>query len=232
MARILILGGYGLTGRLLARHLLEQSDVEIVLASRHLWKAQTYADELNREFIGRHVFALYADAAVGPSLHEALQDVDLLLVAAPATQHAETVIHAALESGVDYLDVQISARKLALLKSLAPQIERAGRCFITEAGFHPGLPAAMVRYAASHLDRMESAITAGYLNMGPTLPYTEAVDELMEFFKDFQGQVYKNGQWTKSGMHDIDIRKVAFGGAVGVRRCFSMFFEELRPLPA
>ncbi|MDD5170118.1 MAG: hypothetical protein PHN75_14965, partial [Syntrophales bacterium] len=81
-------------------------------------------------------------------------------------------------------------------------------------------------------DRMESAITTGYLNMGPTLPYTEAVDELMEFFKDFQGQVYKNGQWTKSGMRDIDIRKVDFGGAVGVRRCFSMFFEELRPLPA
>jgi saccharopine dehydrogenase (NAD+, L-lysine-forming) len=87
--------------------------------------------------------------------------------------------------------------KFALLR-FAGEIEQAGRSFITEAGFHPGLPSALVRYAATQLDTIENAITAGYLNMGKALPYTEAVDELIESFKDYQGQVYKNGQWTKS----------------------------------
>ncbi len=175
------------------------------------------------------VSAVRADAADGQSLREALHGTDLLLVAAPTTKHADTVIRTAIESGADYLDIQLDARKFALLKSLAPEIERAGRCFITEAGFHPGLPAAMVRYAASHLDRLDTAITAGYLNMGRSLPYSEAVDELMEEFRNYQAQVFKDGQWTKPGSYDI--RRIDFGETIGIRKCFSMFFEELRPLP-
>ena len=130
---------------------------------------------------------------------------------------------------MDYLDVQLDIGKLKVLQSLAPQIEQAGLCFITEAGFHPGLPAAMVRAAAARLDRLDSAVTAAYLNMGQSLPYTEAVDELMELFQNYQAQVFKNGAWTKSSSYEM--RKVDFGGEIGVRSCFSMFLEEMRPLP-
>jgi hypothetical protein len=87
----------------------------------------------------------------------------------------------------------------------------------------------MVRYAASRLDRLDGAVTAGYLNMGQGLPYTEAVDELMEVFKSYQAQVYKNGKWSKTGSYEM--RKVDFGSGIGVRNCYSMFFEELRALP-
>ncbi|MDI6808671.1 MAG: saccharopine dehydrogenase NADP-binding domain-containing protein [Candidatus Eisenbacteria bacterium] len=229
MATILILGGCGFTGKLLARHLLEQSGARIVLAGRSLEKAQAYADQLNAQFKGERVSPVRVDAANAANVREALRGMDLLLVAAPTTQYAEVVVRAALESGVDYLDVQLGAQKLALLKSLAPDIERANRCFITEAGFHPGLPAAMVRYAALQLDRMDSALTACYLNMGHALPYSEAVDELMEVFRNYQAQVFKNGRWTKTG--SFSSSRVNFGGAIGVRRCYSMFFEELRPLP-
>jgi saccharopine dehydrogenase (NAD+, L-lysine-forming) len=99
---------------------------------------------------------------------------------------------------------------------------------VTEAGYHPGLPSAMVRYAASKLDRIESARVAGYLNMGK-LEYTEAVDELMEGFIHDQAQVYKNGAWTKPGSWDM--RKFDFGAEIGPKTCYSMFFEELRCLP-
>jgi saccharopine dehydrogenase-like NADP-dependent oxidoreductase len=231
MAKILILGGYGMTGKLLARHLLEESDAEIIIAGRHLEKARIYTGLLNGEFTGERVSAHRVDAADIHSLHDGLADADLLLVAAPTTQYAEAVIHAALDCGVDYLDVQLDTGKLAILTSLAAQIQQSGRCFITEAGFHPGLPSALVRYAASHLDRLEKAVIAGYLNMGPTLPYTEAVDELMELFKKYEGSVFRNGQWTASGWQKIDIRTVDFGGEIGARKCFSMFFEELRALP-
>jgi len=229
VAKILILGGYGFTGKRLARHLLAQSQTDIILGGRHIEKAKDYADQLNAEFTGGRVSACFLDAADRPSLSQALRGVDLLLVAAPTTQHAEGVIRAALDSGADYLDVQLGARKLALLQSLAPDIERAGRCFITEAGFHPGLPAAMVRWAAGHLDRLDSAMTACYLNMGRSLPYSEAVDELMEVFQSYQAQVFKAGRWTKPGSYEV--RKVDFGPEIGVRQCYSMFFEELGALP-
>jgi saccharopine dehydrogenase (NAD+, L-lysine-forming) len=229
MATIFILGGYGLAGKLIARHLLEQSEAKIIIGGRHLNKAQAYTDQLNTDFTGNRVSAVYCNAEDGQSLRAALHGVDLLLVASPTTQAAQTVACAALDSKVDYLDVQYSAQKLALLKSLVPEIEQAGRCFITEAGFHPGLPAAMVCYAATHLDRIDTAITAGYVNMGKFMPYSDAMDELMEAFQNYQAQVFKNGRWMKAGSYDI--RRVDFGGEIGARQCFSMFFEELRALP-
>ena len=227
--KILILGGYGLTGRRLARHLLEQTGVELVLAGRHPEKARLLADQLNGTFDGDRVSVRQVDAAAKPELRRALEGADFLLVAAPTTVHAAEVAGAALEAGVDYLDVQLDARKLAVLKSLAPEIERAGRCFITEAGFHPGLPAALVRHAAAQMDTIESAVAAGYLNMGLTMPYSEAVDELMEAFRHYQGQVYADGGWTKPSAYQT--RPIDFGGEIGVRNCFSMFFEELSDLP-
>jgi len=229
MADILILGGYGYTGKPLARHLLAQSDAGVVLGGRHVEKAQAFADQLNAEFGGGRASAVRVDAADRQSLDDALSNVDLMVVAAPTTQNAENVIHAALDCGVDYLDVQLGLQKLALLQSLANEIERRGLCFITEAGFHPGLPSAMVRYAAAHLDRLDTALTAGYLNIGGSLPYTEAVDELMEVFQDYQAQVYKAGRWTKAG--SFELRKIDFGPGIGERQCYSMFFEELRSLP-
>jgi saccharopine dehydrogenase (NAD+, L-lysine-forming) len=229
MSRILILGGTGYTGRLIARRLLEQSEAAVTIASRHLDKAQAFAGELNQQFPGRRAEAACADAADAGSLRAAFRDQSLVVVAAPTTAYSDIVVHAVLEAKADYLDVQLGARKFALLQSLAGEIACAGRCFITEAGFHPGLPSALVRYAAAYLDTIESAITAGYLNMGKDLPYTEAVDELIELFKEYQAQVYKNGGWTKAGA--FEMRKIDFGGDIGWKRCYSMFFEELRPLP-
>ncbi len=229
MPKILILGGAGYTGRLIARYLLEQSDAEVVIATRHIDQAQTQAEALNQGFPGQRASARYADAARLDSLQAAFQGQTLVVVASPTTAEAENVIHAALEAGADYLDVQLGARKYALLQAHRGEIERAGRCFITEAGFHPGLPAALVRYAATQLDTIESAITAGYLNMGKGLPYTEAVDELVELFKEYQGQIFKNGHWTKPSA--FELRKIDFGGDIGHKLCYGMFFEELRPLP-
>lgn len=152
-----------------------------------------------------------------------------MVVAAPTTAHAATVVRAAMDEGVDYLDVQLSAPKFALLRSMAEEIQGAGRCFITEAGFHPGLPAALVRHAAAQMDRIDSAVTVAYLNMGKDLPYTEAVDEVAEIFRDYRGQVFREGAWTKPSSYDV--RCLDLGGDIGRRRCFSLFLEEMGPLP-
>lgn len=233
MAVILILGGYGATGRLLAKYLLAQTDANLVLAGRNRDKAQALADAL----ASPRVSIRQADASDEASLRAAIQGAkastslspSLCLVAAPTTHHAATVIHACLAAGVDYLDVQFSPSKLKSLYEAEEEIRKAGRCFVTEAGYHPGLPAAMVRYAAGKLDVIESAVTAGYLNVGPSLPYTEAVDELMEAFINFEAQVFKGGAWTDPKKWSM--AKFDFGGEIGVRTCYSMFFEELRRLP-
>lgn len=230
MSKILVLGGTGYTGRLIAQHLLEHSKADITIATRHLDRAQAFADKLNQHYPDHRVKAIYADVSQTDSLHLAFADQMMVVVAAPSTAYAENVIRTSLEMGLDYLDVQLGAQKFALLQSLAHEIEQADLCFITEAGFHPGLPSALVRYAATHLDSIESAITLGYLNMGKGLPYSEAVDEVVESFREYNGQVFKNGQWTKTNSYEV--RTCDFGGDIGRKRSYAMFFEELRPLPS
>lgn len=229
MSKILILGGTGYTGRLIAQHLLEHSKADITIATRHLDRAQAFADKLNNQYPGHRVKAIYVDATQLDSMRIAFADQRLVVVAAPITAYVENVIRTSLEMGVDYLDIQLSARKFAMLQSLADEIKLAGRCFITEAGFHPGLPSALVRYAAAHMDNIETAVTLCYLNMGKDLPYSEAVEELIESFREYNGQVFKKGQWTKTNSYEMCT--LEFGGDIGRKRCYSMFFEELRPLP-
>jgi saccharopine dehydrogenase (NAD+, L-lysine-forming) len=227
-AKILILGGTGFTGRLIARHLLEYSDAVITIAGRRLEKAHEVAGDLGRDRPGR-VVAAHADAADAASLRAAMAGQTLVVVAAPTTAYVKTVARLALELGVDYLDVQLGAKKFAHLKSIASEIEAKGRCFITEAGFHPGLPAALVRFAAEHFDKIETAITAGYVTFPKDLPYSEAADELVEVFRNYQAQIFTRGHWTNPVA--FQTRKIDFGGDIGTRTSYSMFFEELRPLP-
>ena len=225
MRTILILGGYGATGRSLTRHLLAQTSAQIIVAGRNLDKALVFVDSLRDP----RVSAQRVDATDSASLRQVLPRVNLLLVAAPTTHQAETVVSAALDAGVDYLDVQYGDSKLAVLRAHEREIHEKKLCFVTEAGYHPGLPSAMIRCAASKLECIYSAHVAGYLNMG-RLPYTEAVDELMEGFIHYQAQVLKYGAWTRPGSWEM--RKFDFGEEVGTRNCYSMFFEELRCLPA
>jgi saccharopine dehydrogenase (NAD+, L-lysine-forming) len=230
MKTFFILGGYGATGKSLAHHLLQQTDARLVLAGRHPEKAHSLADQLNDEFKGGRVKGVQVDAADGATLQKALVGIDLLINAAPTTAYSGEVVQAVLDAGVDYLDIQIGEQKLATLRSHADEIEKAGLCFITEAGFHPGLPAAMVRLAGEEFDTLEKAVTAGYLNIGPGAKYSETVDELMEEFKHYRSQVFKDGKWVDPG--NWGMRKVDFGIGLGVKQCASMFFAELEAIPA
>lgn len=226
---MLVLGGTGYAGLLIAKLLLERTDCRITLASRHLARGQAVAADLGAPFVDR-VSACRADAGDPDSLRAAFRGHDLVVVAAPTTAHADKVVRAALDERVDYLDIQLGAAKLALLRSLAGEIESRGRWFVTEAGFHPGLPAALVRYAADQLDRLETANVITYLNQGADLPYTDAVDELAEVFRHYQGQAFRGGGWTRPTSWTA--RRFDLGRDIGRKLCYSMYYEELGPLPA
>ena len=224
MTIILLIGGYGTTGKSLARHILAQTKANLIIAGRNYDKAKAFTDELS----DHRATPARVDASDEKNLRSALNGVSLCLLASPTTQFTYQVASACLDAGTDYLDIQFAANKLASLHALEPDIIKAGRCFITEAGYHPGLPSVLVRYAATFLDMIESALTAGYLNIGK-IPYTESVDELVEAFKDYDARIYKDRTWTRRGSYEM--RKFDFGPGIGRKLCYSMFFEEMRTLP-
>jgi saccharopine dehydrogenase (NAD+, L-lysine-forming) len=229
-----VLGGYGNTGRPLAQLLLQETDVRVVLAGRSIKKAQAAAAQLNSRYEGNRVSGTFADASDRASLPKAFTGVDLVIVASSTTKYAREVAVAALEADIDYLDIQISAKKIAELESLSGEIEKAGSCFITDGGFHPGLPAALVRYVAAYFDRLESAnvgsvIKADWRSVSLS---DSTICEFIELINDFQALVFRRGRWKKARMFGMmDYISMEFGGEFGRQYCVPMFLEEMRQIP-
>jgi saccharopine dehydrogenase (NAD+, L-lysine-forming) len=234
MTTLLILGGYGQTGRLLAHHLLNETDCRLILAGRRPERGAPLAAALNAQAGAARVSVAAVDAADAGGLARALAGVDLVLVASSTAAHCETVARAALAAGCDYLDIQYAAAKVATLQGLAPEIARAGRCFITDGGFHPGLPAALVRYASARFDRLERAnvgsviaVDWAALDLGP-----ETKAEFVAEFMEFDSHVYRNGRRQKLGL--LSMMKpltMAFGPPFGRRACIAMTLGEMDALP-
>jgi saccharopine dehydrogenase (NAD+, L-lysine-forming) len=232
--RILILGGYGSTGFQIARFLLSLTEVTITLAGRHIVKANQAANQLNAAYAVGRVTGAYADASDPQSLRKAFDDIDIVVVASSTTEYAETVARCALEAGIDYLDVQYSTKKLHILQSMTDEIERAERCFITDGGFHPGLPAAMVRLAAEHFDSLESANVGSVIKIDwKALDLSPAtMEEFVREFMDFQSLHFRDGRWqTVSALAMMIPRYMDFAGKFGRQYCIPMFLEEMRSLP-
>ena len=231
---ILILGGYGNTGRPLARLLLQESDAQLVLAGRNLEKAKALTAELNLAFEGNRVSAVCVDASEPDSLRHAFAGIDFVVVASSTTQYTSQIAAAALEAKVGYLDIQYSTPKIALLKSLTANIEQAGCCFITDGGFHPGLPAFMVRYVAQDYDHLEiarvgSVIKENWKSLGIE---DSTVYELIELINDYEMLIFKGGHWKKVSMFSMsDFISMDFGGVFKKQFCAPMMLEEMRTLP-
>lgn len=229
---ILILGGYGNAGLTIARLLVSQTKIGIILAGRNGERARRAAEQLNAEFQTDCVSGMQVDAANKASLLQAFINIQMVVVASSTIEFTSIVAQAALEADIDYFDIQIStADKCQTLEALRERILSSGRCFITDGGYRPGLPAAMVRYAAFQIPGLESAPVATVFQVNwkerefASSTAAEFVDEL----KSFNSLVLKNGKWQPGKM--TESLSIDFGQPFGRQTCMPMFLEELRPLP-
>jgi saccharopine dehydrogenase (NAD+, L-lysine-forming) len=231
---IVILGGYGNTGRALAPLLLEHTNARLVLAGRNVDKACAAARALNERHPGERCTAARADAADGEGLRQLFAGADVAVVASSTSMHVDTVAAACLAAGVDYLDPNYSTAKLAALRKLEPRIIDAGRCFVTDAGFHPGLPALLVRRAAQALDSVCAARVGSVIQIDwRELSFSpETIEELVTEFREYLALDFRGGRWRRMGWWEsFRPMWMTFGHGFGRRYTMPMFLEELRPLP-
>lgn len=224
--KVLILGGYGGAGAKISRLLLAETDVDVIIAGRHKIRADELAGRLSAEFPGR-VSGMFADASDPTTLAAAFPGVLMVIVAATTIDYAETVAKAAIAAGADYLDIHYPQNSVPVLKRLRPEIEAAGRCFITQAGFCPGLPALLVRTAARHFTDYEKARVG--VAMNTRFEKGSSLDEFMGSLADYSGDVFVEGQWRNAGVGDVV--SIDFGYHFGKKKCYPMNLEEMRALP-
>jgi saccharopine dehydrogenase (NAD+, L-lysine-forming) len=231
-AQILILGGYGNTGRWLARLLLDHSDAQLVLAGRDGAKAAALAQQLDP----KRCQGIALDGADGEALTAALrllaaQGPALLIVAASVGPQLEISVQSALEAGVCGIDTLLStAAKHAMLEQLAPAWQTKGLTWLTDGGFHPGLPALLVRHAAARLDAVHSAQVGSVISIDwrPLAFSPSTRRELVDDLLAFDTRALQDGQWRDMGWAK---RPFDFASPFGRRDGYAMFLRELEALP-
>jgi saccharopine dehydrogenase (NAD+, L-lysine-forming) len=231
----LVLGGTGNTGSRIARLLLAESGrARVVLAGRNLGAARDLARELGDVYGAERCGARRVDASDPAGVRAGLEGVEMVIVASSTASHVETVIAAAIEAGVDYLDTQYSSEKVERLKAQASRIEAAGICAITDGGFHPGVPAALVRFAAGKIPSLRVANVGSLLQIDWRAIEIADVTalEMVQEFADYSSQYYGAGRWRSMGwLTGSGGLRFDFGPPWGRRSCVPMFLEELRELP-
>lgn len=234
MKSVFILGGYGNAGFLISKFLLQENkDVSIIIAGRRLEKATAAAKELNDSFAGNRVSALQLDITDGPAFREANKNVDIVVNAASTIKYTKQVVDEVIQSGVDYLDIQLSSPvKLDVLYALEEKIKASGLCFITDGGFHPGVTSAMVRYASEFYDQLKIANIYGGLRVDwdAIVASPGTMEEMLEEFKHYSSRYLKNGKWKTMSWLAIP-PKYDFGAPYGKLMCSPMFLEEQKYLP-
>lgn len=232
--KILILGGYGNLGYLISSYLAKPDyEIEIILGGRNKEKAMQFSDRIKMETGNKRIKGIYVDATNSTSLEEAMMEVDLVVVASSTIKHVKKVVEAAIRTNTDYLDTQLSSDfKLSYLKEKEEKIIKSGRIFITDGGFHPGLLAAIPRWADLKVGTLYSANIYGALkvNWSRLLVNKETVEEMIDEFKIFDTSVLKDGEWVKAGYSESITYD--FGEPFFQQGCISMCIEELKMLSA
>ena len=226
--KILILGGYGNTGKWIAELLLRFSQVDLIIAGRNKIKAEKTAAQLNQKYRSPKTTAAVVDAGNYDQLLQALRQVDLVIVAASVVDDIDKVAQAAIEAKVHYLDTLLSSeKKLNELKKLMPEMKKQGVVFVTDGGFHPGLPAAMVRFAKEYFDELHVAQIFSLLRFNwRDLQFSQStIDEMIDEFEHYKPVIFENGEWKNVGWSFA--RRADFGEIFGRVRCVPMLLHEL-----
>jgi hypothetical protein len=224
--KILILGGYGVVGYQTAKILLHRTNAEIVLAGRSMDKARTAGEELGRATDSARVSGMSLDAFDSEHVLAAFRTVDWVIVCMPLAGVGARLARAAIEAGVNYIDINANQEKQAFLQGAAGDIKHRGLIFVSEAGLGPGVPSLLVRYAHEQLGALDS-VEIGSIYRDRLISRGSARDMLVELGQ--KPRIFASRSWRQARL--TEDRIIDFGNPYGRQRCYPFELLELVRLP-
>lgn len=225
-----ILGATGQAGRVIAKRLVSEKIGDPVLLGRNQAKLEMLRDELLPEAASPSGIAV-VDMRNQESLEQAFRKIDFLVIALSSFEHLPVVIRAAVNTKTDCLDILLcSAAKRNFLNAQREVFEKQGLCYITDGGYHPGVPAAMALWAETLCPGLHSIDIYGSfgVNWRKKQFSPETISDFSSELKNMEMSVLKEGKWISSWKH---MKRFDFGDDRGEKDCVAMGMDEIRLLP-
>ncbi len=231
MAKIVVLGGAGAMGQITVQDLASTAkDTDIVIADIDLDKANKILEGLDNP----RVTALKADIKSRQSLVSVLKGSDVVVNATPYYFNRD-VMKAALEAGVDYIDLGGLYHETLKQLELHDEFAKAGRLAILGMGSTPGTTNVMAAAGAKDLDTVSDIIIycAGEELKKPEdnhpffPPYM--LDTILDEYT-MDAIVFKDGKIGTTAPIAVD-ETVDFGQPVGVQSVIHTVHSELATIP-
>jgi hypothetical protein len=223
--RVLILGGYGFFGRIIAEKLARAPGVDLLLAGRDLNKATALAYQLGL----RAENARALDAA-DPKLALMLRKLgvhSVIHTAGPFQGQHYHVARAAIEARAHYLDLADGRAFVTGITALDAAARAAGVCVFSGVSSLPALSSAVVDQHLTHFKRLDS-IAIG-ISSGGKLPGIATLRAVLGYCGQPM-RVWEKGAWVETRGW-LDRRTFGFPKPVGTRLLGRCDVPDLTLLP-
>jgi len=156
---ILVVGGYGAVGQVIALTLADTFPGQIIVAGHNYAKAQALTQESN----GR-IHSLLLDMASAHESPDILDGVAIVVMCldAPDTRFIQQV----LQRGIHYVDITAEDALFQQIESMDDVAKASGSTTILSVGLTPGLTNLLTRHLQSQFDRLDQVDIHVFLGLG------------------------------------------------------------------
>ncbi|WP_069133176.1 saccharopine dehydrogenase family protein [Rhodohalobacter halophilus] len=141
--KILIIGGYGAVGSIIAESISQNYQWEIYIAGRNLSKAEKLAHRLNHK-----VIPLQIDLS-DPSGHSILEDMDLVIMC--VEQAGIEFVKQCIIRGIHYIDITATHQRIEEIETLDCIAKKNNVRVVLSVGLAPGITNLLAQYCTELL---------------------------------------------------------------------------------
>ena len=193
MARVLVLGGYGVFGSRAVERLAGVPGLEIIVAGRNLGAAQVVAARFASQSPARIEAAQLDALTLTPEVLRALRVSIVINTVGPFQAHDYRVPRAAIDAGVHYIDLADAREFVCGIGALDAAAKKAGVLVVSGASSVPALAAAVIDDLAPQFQSIDTltygvspgnsfdpgAATVASILGGAGRPFTTLIDGVM-----------------------------------------------------
>ena len=208
--KILIVGGYGAVGRVIALALADKFPGQVIAAGRSYQKAAALA-----QASGGKIRPFQFDLTTAQQTPEILDDVAVVVMCLDVPDMR--FVQQCLQRGIHYIDITAEDAILQKIESLDEVAKAGGSTAVLSVGLSPGLTNLLVRHAQNQFDSLQQVDIYAFLGLGEAHG-PEATRWTLQRLNDSytvreKGQLRQVGSFTEH-------KQVQFPGGIGGRRVY------------